>query len=567
MMIKIFLLSFLFNHMAYGADQIYPVDLSSPRQSMMTFLKNMKAFKLGNKKAIDEAIQVFNLQDFDQTSGNVSAKLQAKYLIRILDKIEYVDFNDIPQKLELPNWTFKTFNIEHDFKIQNLEISLAQSLQGQWKFSTETVRSIPILFSHFKKRENVEGVVALETWKDKIKDYMPGWMSQKSIILYNGQWVALFFLIIISFILDRLFRIYVGATIKKYLMTKEVSLNHRKERFLTLPFGIIVFSGVWILGVRFLEFSDDVLSILLRGGYIVFTVGCVFAAHHLVDVLSLYFEGLAKQSENKFDDILVPLLRKAAKVFVICVGFVFIGHSLTLNVTNLVAGLGIGGLAFALAAKDTLSNLFGSLTVILDRPFQIGDWVKIGDDVEGTVMEVGFRSTRVKTFYDSIITVPNNQLTNIHIDNMGIRQYRRYSTSLGIEYDTPAEKIEAFCEGIRQLILNHKFTRKDNFHVYFNNFSSSSLDIMLYVFWQAPDWSTELNERHRLLLDIQRLAKSLEVNFAFPTQTLHLFPQNEKKPHQIPGDFRQWATKQSQQLLQSQIAKDNPSSSLKDYKR
>ena len=185
------------------------------------------------------------------------------------------------------------------------------------------------------------------------------------------------------------------------------------------------------------------------------------------------------------------------------------------------------GLAFALGAKDTISNLFGSFTVVLDKPFQIGDWVHLGGTTEGIVEEVGFRSTRIRTFYDSLITVPNNQLTNINIDNYGKRTFRRYSTKLAITYDTPPDKIEAFCQGIRNLIEGYSDTRKDYYNVYLNNLNEYSLDILVYFFWNVDNWSKENACRHRFLLDIIRLAKELKVEFAFPTRVQYAI--NEKK--------------------------------------
>ncbi|MCX4188655.1 mechanosensitive ion channel family protein, partial [Methylophaga sp. OBS4] len=159
--------------------------------------------------------------------------------------------------------------------------------------------------------------------------------------------------------------------------------------------------------------------------------------------------------------------------------------------------------------------------VLLDRPFSIGDWVVIGD-VEGSVETVGFRSTRIRTFYNSLVTMPNSILTTTKIDNMGARRYRRMRTMLALTYDTPAEKIEAFCEGIRKVIQLHPYMRKDYYQVYFNEYGAASLDILVYVFWATPDWNTELRERHRFLLDVLRLARQLEVEFAYPTQTLYL---------------------------------------------
>ena len=178
-------------------------------------------------------------------------------------------------------------------------------------------------------------------------------------------------------------------------------------------------------------------------------------------------------------------------------------------------------MALAFAAKETLGNIFGSITVLLDRPFQIGDSVTIGDH-EGTVEAVGFRSTRIRTFYDSVVTIPNADCVNTAIDNMGRRRSRRFKTVLSVTYSTTPEQLEAFCEGIRELIRQHPMMQKDNYKVYANEFAASSIDIMLYCFFATTDWGISLRERHRLILDIMRLAEKLHVEFAFPTETVHL---------------------------------------------
>jgi len=202
-------------------------------------------------------------------------------------------------------------------------------------------------------------------------------------------------------------------------------------------------------------------------------------------------------------------------------GAVFIADNLDVDVTSLLAGLGLGGLAFALAAKDVAGNLFGSITVLLDQTFHVGDWVVIGD-VEGSVERIGFRSTRVRTFYDSLVSVPNSTLITANVDNMGARSFRRLSCKFGIAYETPPDRIDAFCEGIREIVRQHPYMRKDAYHVYLNGLGSAQLDILVYVFWSVPDWGTELRERHRFLLDCLRLAERLGVEYAFPTQTLYM---------------------------------------------
>ena len=203
---------------------------------------------------------------------------------------------------------------------------------------------------------------------------------------------------------------------------------------------------------------------------------------------------------------------------------------------SVLAGLGLGGLAFALAAKDACANFFGSIMILLDRPFNIGDWVIIGE-TEGSVEEIGFRSTRIRTFYDSLITVPNSILANANIDNMGQRNYRRIKAFFGLTYDTPPEKMEAFLEGVKNIVKANPYTRKDYYHVVFTAYGNFSLDVMLYCFSKVPDWSAELVQRQNIYLEILRLAEKIGVDFAFPTQTLHMesFPGQEslRIPHQI----------------------------------
>ncbi len=264
-------------------------------------------------------------------------------------------------------------------------------------------------------------------------------------------------------------------------------------------------------------------------------VAGVMAAFRVVDVITDVLGQKATATDTKIDDLLVPLLRRALKIFVFAIGLVYIADSLSIEILPLLTGLGIGGLAVAFAAKDTIENFFGSVAVIFDRPFEVGDWVVIGD-VEGTVELLGFRSTRIRTFYNSQVTVPNASLVRATVDNYGRRKYRRYTTKLGVAYDTPPEKIDAFCEGIRELIRQHPYTRKDYYQVYFTGYAASSLEVMLYVFFETPDWSVELRERHRLLADILRLAHKLGVEFAYPTQTLHVKRAGES-PAEQPADY------------------------------
>lgn len=284
----------------------------------------------------------------------------------------------------------------------------------------------------------------------------------------------------------------------------------------TFVMALVLRATVPVLGLPIQ--AGVVATIAIR---IVVVLSIVWLLYRMVDLLAARMTDRALGTDTKLDDQLVPLVRKSLKVLVVIAGALFVLQNLEVDVGSLLTGLGIGGLAFALAAKETLANFFGSIMIFVDRPFQIGDWIVV-KGAEGIVEEVGFRSTRVRTFYNSLITVPNAHFTDAQIDNYGRREYRRVFTTLNLTYDTTPGQMQAFCEGVRAIIVANEFTRKDYYEVHMSGFGAHSLDVMVYFFFRVPSWSDELRERHNVFLEILRLAKSLGVQFAFPTQTLNL---------------------------------------------
>ena len=160
--------------------------------------------------------------------------------------------------------------------------------------------------------------------------------------------------------------------------------------------------------------------------------------------------------------------------------------------------------------------------IFLDRPFHVGDWVILPGGVEGTVEEIGFRSTRVRTFYGSVVTVPNSQVTKGSIDNMGLRKHRRLKATIGLTYDTPPDRLQAMVEGIRAILAANPHIFKGSYEVHFRDFGPSSLDILVYSFLEVPDWHHELTERSRIFMEILRLAEHLGVRFAYPSTSLYV---------------------------------------------
>jgi MscS family membrane protein len=250
-----------------------------------------------------------------------------------------------------------------------------------------------------------------------------------------------------------------------------------------------------------------------------------------VEALGLWIEDLVKKTENTLDDQLAPLATKTLKVFVVVFGVLIILQGFGFNVMSLLAGLGLGGLALALAAQDTAANVFGSITIILDRPFQVGDWVKIGD-TEGNVEEIGFRSTRIRTFYQSVVSIPNSLMAKERIDNMGVRPCRRIRHNIGITYDTPNMKLMQFMEQIRYYLNQNPQVKKDAITVNFNLMGDYSLQVFVQFFVTAKDSVEEMEIQQDALLEIKSIGERMGIGFAYPTHTLQ-FAGNETLPTKI----------------------------------
>lgn len=303
--------------------------------------------------------------------------------------------------------------------------------------------------------------------------------------------------------------------------------------------------------------------LFLAGGFLT-SIAIIWLIFRLIDVFIGIIVHRTSHTGRRLDKSLAAFIAGTLKVLAFLITAVIIASNLGFNVTGLVAGLGIGGLAIALAAQESLSNLFGSLVIFTDRPFKVGDWIVIGT-TEGIVESVGFRSTRIRTFYNSLITVPNGELMKMQIDNMGVRRYRRTKTIISVTYGTPPSKMEAFTAGIRELIMIHPYTRKDLFHCWFREFGPASLNIELTVHFKVADYAMENRERQRLFLDIMRLADELGVEFAFPTQTIYMGKDVEKPPvFPESGDIKsasdseiEFALKKAHAITTSELGGEN----------
>lgn len=246
--------------------------------------------------------------------------------------------------------------------------------------------------------------------------------------------------------------------------------------------------------------------------------------YRLVDVVEHFLLRWTAKTETQLDDQLVPLIRKTLRVVVVIVVGMFIAQNIfRWDIGALIAGLGLGGLAFALAAKDMLSNLFGSVTIFADRPFGMGDRIVVGGH-DGVVEEVGFRSTKIRTLTGHVVTVPNSMVANSPVENIGSRPYIKRIMNVTVTYDTPPEKVGRGVEILREMCdarMDH-FPRDCPPQVYFSDFNDWSLGIVVYYWFTPPDWWQYLAFNHDFNTELLRRFNEEGIEFAFPTQTIYV---------------------------------------------
>jgi len=501
-------------------DEInYDVNLTTPYHTTLTFFFNLE----DNNFKPEEAAKALNWRGMeDADKEDLSVKLKQIFEGRGVA----VRTSQIPNE---PGYLDSLAGNEPIFYFDRQKLpGIFLSKRGEeWKFSSFSVGEIERIH-----RETYPYGTA------RLLNLLPKIGTDKYLGLYLWQIIGLGILILFVFLTHWVLTFLVDKVLL-YIISK-LGYGNEGEKYL-LPVAKVtsIYFIVLLLSlfIRVLQLPIEFWSWLVIIFMVLKPLMITIIFYKIVDVVAAYFVKLALKTESTLDDQLVPLLRKTLKAFVVIIGTLFIlRDGLSLDIIPFLTGLSIGGVAIALAAQDTIKNFFGSVMIFVDRPFQVGDWITSGD-VDGTVEEVGFRSTRVRTFRNSVMYIPNGKIADATVDNHGLRQYRRFYTTITITYDTPPQLVEEFIKGLREIVLAHPHTRKDYFNIYFNNLSSFSLDVMFYVFFEVPTWPMELQSRHELLIQVMKLAETLGVRFAFPTQTLHMESFPEKK--ELSPDFSQ----------------------------
>ncbi len=287
----------------------------------------------------------------------------------------------------------------------------------------------------------------------------------------------------------------------------------------TVPARLIIIAIGLIIGAEILNVDVNTSIFVVHLGRVFIIIAVMLAAYQIVDALAPSSNRLFRLTGLTINERLLPFMRTAIKLILIALALVIIIQEWGYDVSGLVAGLGLGGLAFSLAAKDTVENLFGFTTIVGDQPFMVGEFIK-SNDIEGTVEHVGIRSTRIRQPDQSYVTVPNSKLASSPILNWSRLSKRWYNTTLRVTYSASRQDIVELMTRIRAMLAEREKVQADSIIVNFINFGDFGYEILVRCYINLADWPTFTNEHQTINLEIMRIFEELDLKIAFPSRAI-----------------------------------------------
>ena len=367
------------------------------------------------------------------------------------------------------------------------------------------------------------------------KNFFPEW-------LWGHSWWRYLLILIIIVVIYQLIRLVATFLEKLIVALKESPENLRLQmvlqatiwplRILLSCIAIFAVKEMFALPTAAGNFANMVINILG-------TLAVIIFIYRLIEVMVYELKKITDKEDNLLDETFIQMMRMLTRLVVLIFGAIYLIQTISGKpLSALLAGLGIGGLAVALAAQDTLKNFFGSIMIMLDKPFKVGQRVVVGDH-DGIIEEIGFRSTRVRTLTGHLVSIPNEKMAGSNIENIAQRPSIRRLTNITITYDTPPEKVEKALSIIKEILNNHEGMHPDfPPRVFFNEFNDTSLNILMIYWYHPPNYWDFLAFNEKVNLQIMRAYEKEGIEFAFPTTTAYL-AQDDRRPLNInfSGNF------------------------------
>ena len=421
----------------------------------------------------------------------------------------YVYINQVPQQKDyLDSLSQQHYYYPFPNELPGLYL---EKINSKWYYSKGSLDLIPKMYTD-----------VFPYGTDRLVNLLPKTGHKRFMGLalwqYLGVFLLLAFGLIGHFILARIINPIEGFLLKGWIKKLNISKEHLWD--IAKIFSLLLVFNVMAKLLPVLQLPVNYTSFGINLFKIVSIILFAFLAIRLLQIFIVYGKSLALQTSNRMDEQLLPIIDRFLKIVIVVFSIVQILRILEVNVTALIAGISIGGLALALAAQDTVKNLIGSVLIFVDRPFQIGDYV-VGSGYEGTIEEVGFRSTRIRTSDTSLISVPNGNISNAAVKNLGARYLRLFSKVIAISNQTSSVQIDYLIEGLIRLIRLHPKSNDEMSHyAHLIGIKDSSINIKMQTFLTVDGFPEELKVKEDFLINIMKLCEELDISFASPNASL-----------------------------------------------
>ena len=347
------------------------------------------------------------------------------------------------------------------------------------------------------------------------------WYRREFLNIALSEYMVAVAILIAFFIIARMTTMILRSKVLKHPRVRESVFLQKSLDTLIRPVSLVIILVGLMLAVYTIDIPEDKAEVAKKIVGTVIYIVFAYLSFRLADILGLYLQSLAERTESLMDDHFVMFFRKGIKAFILVIFALLIITWLGLSnqLKAVLAGAGLAGLALALAAQESLSNLYGSATILGDRPFKIGERIVVGD-IDGYVEEIGLRSTRIRTLDGHLVTIPNSTISKSNVVNISARPFIRRVFNIGITYDTPPEKIRKAVQIVKDILSNTD--KIIDFQVFFSDFLDFSLNITVRYKVDTGSWAEFMEVGEKVNLQIVEQFNSNGIEFAFPTQTLYL---------------------------------------------
>jgi MscS family membrane protein len=340
------------------------------------------------------------------------------------------------------------------------------------------------------------------------------------------KYLASVIYIVLAFLVAWLLDFIVNHWLKRLAARTDTKYDDLILELIRGPVKVVAFVVFLNIGLGVFDWPERAEKFFTHGLVIVVACSVTYVILKFVDLFTgIWREKIVSPEDKQFAEQLIPLVGKTAKVVIVIAAALLTADNLQIEIKTLLAGLSVGGLALGLAAQDTVANLFGAVAVFMDKPFRIGDRVRV-ESVDGIVETIGLRSTRIRSLDGHHVTVPNKMMGNAIITNITRRPTIKTEMNIGLTYDTPAEKVKRATVLLEEIFRANPKTA--DLIISFNKFADSSLNLIVIHFWNGTDVKQHFAEMQELNLKIKERFDAEKLEFAFPTQTVHLKSEGGK---------------------------------------